>query len=104
MKNRTTTFLLSLMIVLMISWTPSEKRDPLILYDQIDRSSNPNTLTSVEKKKGWNLLFDGKTTSGWHGFNLKGFPDYGKFDVGHISLQNHGTQVWYYNIKPKKFN
>ncbi len=27
------------------------------------------------------------------------FPDYGKFDEGHISLQNHGSKVWYRNVK-----
>ena len=31
------------------------------------------------------------------------FPDYGKFDEGHITLQNHGTRVWYRNIKLKEF-
>jgi hypothetical protein len=30
------------------------------------------------------------------------YPDYGKFDKGHISLQNHGTKVWYRNIKIKE--
>lgn len=30
------------------------------------------------------------------------FPDYGKFDEGHISLQNHGTKVWYRNVKIKE--
>jgi hypothetical protein len=33
----------------------------------------------------------------------KNYPDYGKFDEGYISLQNHGTKVWYRNIKIKEF-
>jgi hypothetical protein len=28
-----------------------------------------NTLTAQEKKAGWKLLFDGKSTSGWKNFN-----------------------------------
>jgi hypothetical protein len=30
------------------------------------------------------------------------FPDYGKYDEGHISLQNHGTKLWFRNIKIKE--
>jgi hypothetical protein len=30
------------------------------------------------------------------------YPDFGKFDEGHIALQNHGTKVWFRNIKIKE--
>ena len=30
------------------------------------------------------------------------YPDYGKFDEGNIALQNHGTQVFFRNIKLKE--
>ncbi len=34
----------------------------------------PNTLTDAERSAGWKLLFDGKTTAGWHGYGAKDFP------------------------------
>jgi hypothetical protein len=34
----------------------------------------PNELTPAEKKAGWRLLFDGRTTSGWRGFKKADFP------------------------------
>ncbi len=37
----------------------------------------PNDLTSFEKKNGWKLLFDGKSSKGWKGAYQKGFPKKG---------------------------
>lgn len=37
----------------------------------------PNSLTPFEKKNGWKLLFDGKTSAGWSGAYKTGFPPNG---------------------------
>lgn len=34
----------------------------------------PNTLTAAERRDGWRLLFDGKTTTGWRAAYGKTFP------------------------------
>ena len=33
-----------------------------------------NTLTDAEKKDGWQLLFDGKSFTGWRGYRQKAMP------------------------------
>src|SRR5688572_20574842 len=34
----------------------------------------PNTLTAAEKAEGWRLLFDGRTTAGWRGYQSQSMP------------------------------
>jgi len=36
-----------------------------------------NDLTPAEQAAGWRLLFDGKTTQGWHTFHRTSFPEKG---------------------------
>jgi cytochrome c len=38
------------------------------------RAAEPNSLTEAEKSAGWRLLFDGKTTEGWRGYNQQAIP------------------------------
>jgi Domain of Unknown Function (DUF1080) len=63
-----------LMILLFSCGSPNTK-DPKSLYSELDKNDPVNTLTGKEKKKNWQLLFDGKNFTGWHGYNMQGIPD-----------------------------
>lgn len=41
------------------------------------KQAGPNTLTQAEIDDGWILLFDGKSTDNWRGYNSDMFPDKG---------------------------
>ncbi len=43
-----------------------------------------NQLTDDEKQQGWKLLFDGKTTTGWHNYNKKTFGKGWKIEDGSL--------------------
>ena len=43
-----------------------------------------NTLSDKEKKAGWRLLFDGKTTAGWRGYRSQTMPASWKVENGSL--------------------
>lgn len=50
-----------------------------------------NQLTSGEAGNGWKMLWDGKTTNGWRGAKLKGFPENGwKIENGELIVLASG--------------
>jgi hypothetical protein len=56
--------------LLLIAISPSSGLSPLFA----NQSAQENTLTNEEKKAGWKLLFDGKTTNGWRGYKMQTIP------------------------------
>lgn len=90
MKKLTTKILLCLMTVVIISCGKSNTKDAQSLYAELDKNSIPNTLTVKEKRSGWQLMFDGKTSEGWHGYNLKVFPDCWAVEDGTFTMNSKG--------------
>lgn len=80
-------YLMFLMVAFMAA-SFAKGNDPLALYKEIDRKSAPNTLSKAEQKAGWSLLFDGKTTNGWHGYNLQEFPAIWTVENGTLTTNN----------------
>lgn len=51
-------------------------------------NAQDNQLTAKEKKEGWQLLFDGKTTKGWKGAFINSFPAKGwKIENGVLMVE-----------------
>ncbi|QHT71889.1 DUF1080 domain-containing protein [Rhodocytophaga rosea] len=51
---------------------PALAKDKITMENPEKSAQKDNELTAAEKKAGWKLLFDGKTTKGWHTYLKKG--------------------------------
>jgi hypothetical protein len=56
------------------------------------RESGMDTLTTKEKQEGWILLFDGRTTNGWHTFNATGVSSRWHVQNGELLLEPSPTR------------
>jgi hypothetical protein len=103
MKKLSSKIVLLIMMAVIISCGKSKPKDAVALYAEIDKTAAPNTLTDKEKKNGWQLLFDGKTTAGWRGYNLKIFPDCWAIEDESLTMNSKGSQEDQDIITNKKY-
>ncbi len=103
MKKLITNIFLYSLVAVMISCSSPAKKDAQSLNAELEKNSPPNTLSNAEKKAGWQLLFDGKTTSGWHGYNLSGFPDCWIIEEGAFTMTTQGSAESQDIITDKKY-
>lgn len=81
---------LGMMALLALPGLAQSGKDALNLYQQIDQKAKNNTLADKEKNQGWKILFDGKTTDGWHGYNMKVFPACWIIEDGAFTMTSKG--------------
>jgi hypothetical protein len=90
MKKRMLQISVCSMIIALVSCGSPLKKDAISLYQELEENQEPNTLSKKEIRNNWKLLFDGKTTAGWHGFNLKEFPDCWAIEDGSFTMNSQG--------------
>lgn len=70
-------FIICLAVVACNGKQSYENKTEQIYNPEIEISSTSNKLSTAEFADGWELLWDGKTTEGWRGARLTGFPQNG---------------------------
>ena len=96
-------FILFVITCVIISCSTTINRDAISSFAELDKNLPPNTISKKEKQKGWVLLFDGITTSGWRGFNMNQFPDCWKIEDGALTMTTEGSGESQDIITKKKY-
>ena len=61
----------------MLAVLPVAAKKKIVKETPVVAPTTDNILTEQEEREGWKLLWDGKTTEGWRGAKLTGFPTKG---------------------------
>ena len=70
---------------------------------QADEVRTENTLTDEERAEGWKLLFDGRSTQGWRGYNQETMPDSWVVEDGTLKSMGQGGDIGgdiVYDVQP----
>ena len=86
MSTRTS---LLLIVCVLVSGMPRPQAAARAGRQPDARCSKVNVLTADERSAGWQLLFDGTSTAGWHGYNQQ---DTKAWVIDDCSLKTSGTE------------
>ncbi|TAL41748.1 MAG: DUF1080 domain-containing protein [Chitinophagaceae bacterium] len=79
--------ILALLIIASIVACNNDKEKPSSSEESVKPAAmNNNTLSDQEKTDGWQLLFDGQSTKGWHKYGAAATGDAWKTDNGELHL------------------
>lgn len=90
MKRRTRLVLMMLLGIGILSCSTEKGNNPLSMYAEVDKTAPLNTLTENEANNGWQLLSDGLTFDGLHGYNMTGIPDCWTIQDGVFTMTTTG--------------
>ena len=92
MKNLMNYFLLLIAVLFAVSCNNPKVKDqkkdqsPASLYADLEKNTAVNTLSEDESKDGWQLLFNGKDFTGWHGYNIDSIPSTWSIDDNALTM------------------
>ena len=80
------------LLIIACGKSKTEEKEVVENTDQKDVSvkTAPNTLSQQEKEDGWKLLFNGKNSEGWRGYNKDSFPSDWKVQDGTLFMAGSG--------------